>query len=145
MRQKEKELYMRMAHEVSRMSYCQRRQVGCIVVLANGMHVIGYNGTPAGEDNCCEDHDGITKANVVHAESNALNKIPLDEDLSTATLFVTLSPCIPCAVKIVERGVGSVVYHEKKNTLVGLDHLLHNNVAVQQLTPIRIKTRRTTK
>ena len=127
--------HMNAAYVYAGLSYCTRRKVGCVIVKDDRIISIGYNGTPAGDDNCCEDHDGITKANVKHAEPNALDKLPLDEDLSTATMFVTLSPCIPCAIKIVERGVGAVVYAERKNTLVGLDYLADNNVAVQQLTP----------
>lgn len=127
---------MTLAHEISKMSYCVRRQVGCVVVTETGNLAIGYNGTQPGEDNCCEDPvTGNTIEDVTHAEVNALNKIPLDVDLSEAVLFVTTSPCTNCAEVIVNRGIKHVIYDALKRTAVGIDHLIKHNVRVEQLTP----------
>lgn len=125
---------MKAAYVYAALSYCVRRQVGCVIVKNNRIISIGWNGTPAGEDNCCEDSNGDTKDNVIHAEDNALRKLPLDEDLSEAYLFVTTCPCIHCANIVVNRKVGHVVYDEVKNTGSGLHHLLDHGIGVEQLS-----------
>lgn len=125
---------MKAAYVYAALSYCVRRQVGCVIVKNDRIISIGWNGTPVGEDNCCEDSNGDTKDNVIHAEDNALRKLPLDEDLSEAYLFVTTCPCIHCADKVVSRNVGHVIYDEVKNTGSGLQYLLDHGIGVEQLS-----------
>ena len=135
MKQRQKIAHMQAAYVYASLSYCVRRQVGCVIVKDNKIISIGYNGTPAGEDNCCEDSvTGETKQNIIHAEVNALDKIPIDEDLTSAYLFSTTCPCMPCAEKVVDRRVGNVVYDEAKNTNSGLAYLLEHGVCVEQLS-----------
>lgn len=135
MKHRQKVAHMQAAYVYASLSYCVRRQVGAVVVKDDKIISIGYNGTPTGEDNCCEDSvTGKTKPNVIHAEINALDKIPLDEDLSSAILFSTTCPCLPCATKVVERRVGEVIYDEAKNTNSGLDYLIQHGIRVEQLS-----------
>jgi dCMP deaminase len=97
---------------------------------------MAYNGTPSGEDNCCEDKKTTkTKPNVIHAEINALKKIPKNTKLHHAWMFVTVSPCVECANYIIQRGVGTVVYDMMKNTNIGIPILIKNKIAVHQLSP----------
>lgn len=127
---------MRAAYVYADLSYCIRRQVGCVIVLDNRIISIGYNGTPPNTCNCCEDPiTNVTLPSVIHAEDNALRKLPRNMDLSSAILFVTLSPCRHCAEMIIERGIRHVVYDTTKNTNVGLVYLTDRGVLVEQLTP----------
>lgn len=133
---RQKITHMKVAHLYAGLSYCVKRRVGCVIELNDRVISIGYNGTQPGEDNCCEDPvTGNTIEDVTHAEVNALNKIPLDVDLSEAVLFVTTSPCTNCAEVIVNRGIKHVIYDALKRTAVGIDHLIKHNVRVEQLTP----------
>lgn len=135
MKHRQKIAHMQAAYVYASLSRCERRQVGAVIVKDNKIISIGYNGTPAGEDNCCEDSvTGETKPNVIHAEINALDKVPLDEDLSSAILFSTTCPCLPCAKKVVDRCVGEVIYDEAKNTNSGLGYMLEHGVRVEQLS-----------
>jgi dCMP deaminase len=105
--------YMRMAFVWSENSYCQRRKVGVIVVKKNMIISDGYNGTPSGFENVCEDENNITKPYVLHAEANAITKIARSSNNSEgATLYVTASPCIECAKLIIQAGIIRVVYSE---------------------------------
>ncbi|WP_302614403.1 dCMP deaminase family protein, partial [uncultured Muribaculum sp.] len=106
--------YLRMARIWAENSYCQRRKVGAILV--NGQMIIsdGYNGTPAGFENVCEDESGITKPYVLHAEANAITKVARSNNSSQgATLYVTASPCIECSKLIIQAGISRVVYQDE--------------------------------
>ncbi len=116
--------YLRMARIWAENSYCERRQVGCIVVKNKMIISDGYNGTPSGFDNVCEDEQGLTKPYVLHAEANAITKLARSENNSDgATLYVTASPCIECAKLIIQAGIRRVVYGEKYRLSDGIDLL----------------------
>lgn len=124
---KQKELdkrYLRMAAIWAENSYCQRRQVGALIVKDKMIISDGYNGTPSGFENNCEDKDGLTKPYVLHAEANAITKIARSSNNSMgATLYVTASPCIECAKLIIQAGIKRVVYSEKYRLTDGIDLL----------------------
>lgn len=116
--------YMRMAHIWAENSYCVRRKVGALIVKDKMIISDGYNGTPAGFENVCEDEDGLTKPYVLHAEANAITKIARSNNNSDgATLYVTASPCIECAKLIVQAGIRRVIYSEKYRLTDGIDLL----------------------
>lgn len=118
------ERYMRMAAVWAENSYCQRRKVGTLIVKEKMIISDGYNGTPSGFENVCEDEQGLTKPYVLHAEANAITKIARSGNSSDgATLYVTTSPCIECAKLIIQAGIKRVVYGEKYHLEDGL-HLL---------------------
>ena len=103
--------YLRMAQEWGKLSYCERRQVGAIVVKDRMIISDGYNGTPTGFENVCEDEEGYTKWYVLHAEANALSKVASSTQSSEgATLYITLSPCKECSKLIHQSGIKRVVY-----------------------------------
>lgn len=103
--------YMRMAFIWAENSYCKRRQVGALIVKNNAIISDGYNGTPSGFENVCEDENNVTKPYVLHAEANAITKIARSNNSSEgATLYVTDSPCIECAKLIIQSGIRRVVY-----------------------------------
>ncbi len=108
------ERYMRMASVWAENSYCKRRQVGALIVKEKMIISDGYNGTPVGFENICEDENHLTKPYVLHAEANAITKIARSNNSSEgATLYVTASPCIECAKLIIQAGIKRVVYGEK--------------------------------
>ena len=113
--------YLEMARIWAQNSYCQRRQVGALVVK-NGMIISdGYNGTPSGFENVCEDETGITKPYVLHAEANAITKLARSSNNSDgATIYITASPCIECAKLIIQSGIKRVVYGEKYRLMDGI-------------------------
>ncbi|MEE1231684.1 MAG: dCMP deaminase family protein [Phocaeicola sp.] len=116
--------YMRMAVIWAENSYCKRRQVGALIVKDKMIISDGYNGTPVGFENICEDEDGTTKPYVLHAEANAITKIARSGNSSEgATMYVTASPCIECAKLIIQAGIKRVVYAEKYRLEDGLDLL----------------------
>ena len=105
-------------------SYCQRRKVGAIIVKDQMIISDGYNGTPSGFENICEDEDGRTKPYVLHAEANAITKVARSNNSSdNATLYVTASPCVECAKLIIQAGIKRVVYNELYRICDGLDLL----------------------
>ncbi|MBM6993217.1 MAG: dCMP deaminase family protein [Prevotella sp.] len=105
--------YLRMARIWSENSYCQRRKVGALVVKNKMIISDGYNGTPSGFENVCEDENNLTKPYVLHAEANAITKLARSHNNSEgATLYVTASPCIECAKLIIQAGIKRVVYGE---------------------------------
>jgi dCMP deaminase len=105
-------------------SYCKRRQVGAIIVKDKMIISDGYNGTPAGFENVCEDENGVTKPYVLHAEANAISKVARSNNSSDgATLYVTASPCLECAKLIIQAGVKRVVYNELYRIIDGLELL----------------------
>ncbi|MBP3251666.1 MAG: dCMP deaminase family protein [Prevotella sp.] len=106
--------YLRMARIWAENSYCQRRQVGALVVKNKMIISDGYNGTPSGFENVCENEDGLTKPYVLHAEANAITKLARSSNNSDgATIYITASPCIECAKLIIQAGIKRVVYGEK--------------------------------
>ena len=116
--------YMRMARIWAENSYCERRKVGALIVKDNMIISDGFNGTPAGFENVCEDEDGLTKPYVLHAEANAITKIARSNNNSNgATMYVTTSPCIECAKLIIQAGIVRVVYSQKYRLTDGIDLL----------------------
>ena len=126
--------YMRMARIWAENSYCVRRQVGALIVKDKMIISDGYNGTPVGFDNVCENEDGFTKPYVLHAEANAITKIARSNNNSNgATLYVTTSPCIECAKLIIQAGIVRVVYGEEYHIMDGIDLLKRAGVEVVYL------------
>ncbi len=116
--------YLRMAAIWAENSYCVRRKVGAIIVKDQMIISDGYNGTPAGFENICEDENGSTKPYVLHAEANAITKVARSNNSSdNATLYVTASPCLECAKLIIQAGIKRVVYNELYRITDGLDLL----------------------
>ncbi len=126
--------YLEMARIWAQNSYCQRRQVGALVVK-NGMIISdGYNGTPSGFENICEDDNGVTKPYVLHAEANAITKLARSSNNSDgATIYITASPCIECAKLIIQSGIKRVVYGEKYRLTDGIDLLERAGIEVEYL------------
>ena len=127
--------YLRMAAIWAENSYCQRRKVGALVVKEEKMIISdGYNGTPSGFENVCEDAHGVTHPYVLHAEANAITKLARSGNNSDqATLYVTASPCIECAKLIIQAGIRRVVYAEQYRLTDGLDLLRRAGVEVEHL------------
>lgn len=116
--------YLRMARIWAENSYCRRRQVGALIVKDKMIISDGYNGTPSGFDNVCEDADGHTFPFVLHAEANAITKVARSNNSSEgATLYVTAAPCIECAKLIIQSGIKRVVFSEYYRMGDGLDLL----------------------
>ncbi len=126
--------YLRMATIWSENSYCQRRKVGALIVKDKMIISDGYNGTPAGFENICEDQDGLTKDYVLHAEANAITKVAKSSNSSLgATLYVTTSPCLECAKLIIQAGIQRVVFNDRYRKTEGLDLLGRAGVSVLHL------------
>ena len=124
--------YLRMARIWAENSYCKRRQVGALVVKDKMIISDGYNGTPSGFENICEDEPGVTKPYVLHAEANAITKLARSGNNSEgSTLYVTASPCIECAKLIIQAGIRRVVYAEKYRLTDGIDLLTRAGVEVE--------------
>ncbi len=128
--------YIRMAQIWAENSYCNRRKVGALIVKDKMIISDGYNGTPAGFENICEDENGLTKPYVLHAEANAITKIACSNNSSKgATMYVTTSPCIECAKLIIQAGIKRVIYSEKYRLEDGLDLLRRANIEVVYINP----------
>ena len=128
--------YLRMARIWAENSYCHRRQVGALVVKDKMIISDGYNGTPSGFENICEDDNNLTKPYVLHAEANAITKLARSSNNSEgSTLYVTASPCIECAKLIIQSGITRVVYAEKYRLEDGIDLLRRANIEVIYLNP----------
>ena len=124
--------YLRMARIWAENSYCRRRQVGALVVKDKMIISDGYNGTPSGFENICEDESGTTFPYVLHAEANAITKLARSSNNSDgATLYVTTSPCIECSKLIIQAGIRRVVYAEKYRLTDGVDLLEKAGVKVE--------------
>ncbi|WP_019671277.1 deoxycytidylate deaminase [Eudoraea adriatica] len=129
--------YLRMALEWGKLSYCKRKQVGAIVVKDRMIISDGYNGTPTGFENFCEDEEGYTKWYVLHAEANALSKVAAStQSCEGATLYITLSPCRECSKLIHQSGIKRVVYQIAYKDNSGLDFLKRAGVELQHLPAI---------
>ena len=121
--------YMRMAYIWSENSYCKRRTVGALIVKDKMIISDGYNGTPSGFENICEDDNDKTKPYVLHAEANAITKVARSNNSSNgATLYVTSSPCIECAKLIIQAGIKRVVYSDAYRLSDGIDLLKRANI-----------------
>src|SRR5574344_1552920 len=128
--------YMRMAFIWAENSYCKRRKVGALLVKGKMIISDGYNGTPSGFENVCEDENNITKPYVLHAEANAITKLACSNNNSDgATLYVTASPCIECSKLIIQAGIKRVVYGEKYRLQDGINLLKRANIDVVYLNP----------
>ena len=136
---KEKQLrfdrrYLEMARVWAQNSYCQRRQVGALVVKDGMIISDGYNGTPSGFENVCEDATGVTKPYVLHAEANAITKLARSNNNSDgSTIYITASPCIECAKLIIQSGIRRVVYGEKYRLMDGIELLQRAGIEVEYL------------
>jgi dCMP deaminase len=126
--------YLRIAAEWSKLSYCKRKQVGAIIVRDKMIISDGYNGTPSGFENCCENEEGLTQWYVLHAEANAILKVARStQTCENATLYITLSPCKECSKLIHQSGIKRVVYKEGYKDTSGLDFLVKAGIEVAQI------------
>ncbi len=129
--------YLRMAMEWSKLSYCKRRQVGALIVKGKMIISDGYNGTPSGFENVCEDDEQNTKWYVLHAEANAILKVASStQSCQGATLYITMSPCQGCSKLVHQSGITRVVYFEKYKDTSGVDFLKDAGVEVTQITDL---------
>ncbi len=116
--------YLKMAHEWAKLSHCTRKKVGALIVKGKMIISDGYNGTPTGFDNCCEDEQGNTKWHVLHAEANAILKVASStQACDGATLYITLSPCKECCKLIHQSGIVRLVYANEYKDSSGLEFL----------------------
>lgn len=116
--------YLRMAFIWAENSYCQRRKVGALLVKDKMIISDGYNGTPAGFENVCEDENGVTRPYVLHAEANAISKVARSNNSSEdSTLYITASPCLECAKLIIQAGITRVVFNDLYRLSDGIDLL----------------------
>lgn len=126
--------YLRMARIWAENSYCDRRKVGALMVKDRTIISDGYNGTPAGFENICEDDQGVTKPYVLHAEANAITKVARSGNSSEgSTLYITASPCLDCAKLIIQAGIRRVVFNELYRITDGIDLLVRAGVEVAHL------------
>ena len=129
--------YLRIAAEWSKLSYCKRKQVGAIIVRDRMIISDGYNGTPSGFENCCEDNDGLTQWYVLHAEANAILKVAKStQTCENSTLYITLSPCKECSKLIHQSGIKRVVYQNGYRDTSGIDFLVKAGVVVEQIEDV---------
>ena len=126
--------YLKMAAIWAQNSYCKRRQVGALIVKDRMIISDGYNGTPSGFENICEDENGVTKPYVLHAEANAITKVAKSGNSSQgSTLYVTASPCLECAKLIIQAGITRVVYRDEYRLTVGVDLLRKAGIEVEKV------------
>lgn len=126
--------YMRMAHEWAKLSHCERKKVGALIVKGRMIISDGFNGAPSGFDNCCEDENNVTQWYVLHAEANAILKVASSAQSSQgATLYITLSPCKECSKLIHQAGINRVVYQIAYKDTSGVDFLKLAGVEIVHL------------
>lgn len=126
--------YLAMAGVWAQNSYCQRRKVGALIVKDRMIISDGYNGTPCGFENVCEDDNGITKPYVLHAEANAITKVAKSNNSSDgATLYVTAAPCVECAKLIIQSGIKRVVYRDSYRITDGLELMERAGIELLQI------------
>ena len=129
--------YIKMALEWSKLSYCKRRQVGALIVKDRMIISDGYNGTPTGFENICEDDENYTKWYVLHAEANAIMKVAASTQSSQgATLYITLSPCKECSKLIFQSGIKRVVYYKAYKDLSGVEFLKKAGIEITHIKDI---------
>ena len=125
--------YLEMAEIWAQNSYCKRRKVGALLVQDRMIISDGYNGTPSGFENICEE-DGVTKPYVLHAEANAITKVAKSGNSSEgATLYVTASPCLECSKLIIQSGIKRVVYRDEYRLTDGIDLLRRAGIEVERV------------
>ena len=140
--QKKKQLkfdraYLRIAKEWGKLSHCQRKQVGALIVKDRMIISDGYNGTPTGFENPCEDEEGYTKWYVLHAEANAILKVAgSTQSCKGATLYITMSPCKECSKLIHQSGITRLVYQIDYKDNSGIDFLEKAGVEIEQITEL---------
>ncbi|MDR2231618.1 MAG: dCMP deaminase family protein [Tannerella sp.] len=126
--------YLRMAGIWAENSYCKRRKVGALIVKDLMIISDGYNGTPSGFENVCEDENNVTKPYVIHAEANAITKVAASSNSSKgATIYITSSPCIECAKLIIQSGIRRVVFSDRYHTAEGYDLLVRAGIPVEYI------------
>lgn len=126
--------YLEMAKIWAKNSYCKRRQVGALIVKGKMIISDGYNGTPSGFENICEDENNITKPYVLHAEANAITKVAKSNNSSEgATLYITASPCMECSKLIIQSGIKRVVFCDKYHNVDGLELLERANIEINHI------------
>lgn len=129
--------YLRLAESWSKLSHCKRKQVGAIIVKDNIIISDGYNGTPAGFDNCCEDENGVTHWYVLHAEANAILKVAKStNNCKDATLYLTHSPCKDCSKLVLQSGIKRLVYKESYKDTSGITFLQNAGLEIEQIEEI---------
>jgi len=129
--------YIQMARVWATNSYCKRRQVGALIVKDRMIISDGYNGTPSGFENECEDDDNHSKPYVLHAEANAITKVAKSNNSSEgATLYITASPCMDCAKLIIQAGIIRVVYADEYRIIDGIELLEKAGIEVVQLSSV---------
>ena len=127
--------YLKMAMEWAKLSYCKRRQVGALIVKDRMIISDGYNGTPSGFENCCEDKEGKTQWFVLHAEANAILKLASStQSAKNATLYLTLSPCKECSKLVLQAGIQKIVYIDEYSDSEGIEFLKNHGIEILQVT-----------
>jgi dCMP deaminase len=126
--------YLRMAVEWAKLSHCERKKVGALIVKDHMIISDGYNGTPSGYHNCCENENGETQWYVLHAEANAILKVAKStQSAKNATLYITLSPCKECSKLIIQSGIKRVVFKHKYKDTSGIDFLKEYGIEVNHI------------
>lgn len=126
--------YLKMALEWGNLSYCERKKVGALIVKDRMIISDGYNGTPTGFENICEDNEGYTKWYVLHAEANAILKVAAStQSCKGATLYVTLSPCRECSKLIHQSGIKRIVYIHEYSDITGIEFLKNAGVEIEHI------------
>ncbi len=126
--------YLKMARQWAELSHCKRRQVGALIVKDDMIISDGYNGTPSGAENACEDENGDTKWYVLHAEANAITKVARSTNNAVnSTLYLTLSPCRECAKLIHQAGIKRLVYIDRYKDPTGIDFLHRSGIETTQI------------
>lgn len=127
--------YLKMALEWAKLSHCKRKQVGALIVKDRMIISDGYNGTPSGYENCCEDENNKTKWYVLHAEANAILKISRStQSCEGATLYLTLSPCKECSKLILQAGIKRMVYIDEYSDKEGIEFLKNSGLDIIQIS-----------
>jgi len=129
--------YLRIAREWGKLSHCERKKVGAVIVKDRMIISDGFNGTPTGFENPCEDEEGYTKWYVLHAEANAISKVASStQSCKGATLYITLSPCKECSKLIHQAGIKRIVYQQGYKDNSGLVFLAKAGVEIEQITDL---------
>ncbi len=132
--------YLKMAQEWAKLSYCKRKQVGALIVKDRMIISDGYNGTPSGFENCCEDEEGKTHWYVLHAEANAILKLAAStQSAKGATLYLTLSPCKECSKLILQAGINRLVYINEYSDDDGISFLKNHGIEIIQISDYELK------
>ena len=132
--------YLKMAKEWAKLSYCERKQVGALIVKDRMIISDGFNGTPSGFENKCEDEDGKTHWYVLHAEANAILKLASStQSAKGATLYLTLSPCKECSKLVLQAGISRLVYINEYSDVEGVNFLKNHGIEVVNVTEVELQ------